>query len=431
MYKRLIIAIISVSLLCSTMFGDYLTCSADAYSVVTIGADLSDVQKERIFEFFNVNELDVQVVEITNKDEREYLTGLVEDSVIGTHTYSCTYIKPTTEGGVFVKTANLNWVTAEMLGNALITAGIENCQVIATAPFEVSGTGALTGVLAAYETATEETLDSDKKELATNEVVISADIIANAEIDTSDGEEPNTIINQFITDVKTDIINTDDSVEDIIKRNALKYGIQLTEEQFAKLQDWGTKLSSMDYGDEMIKSLGVLNDNIKELAGSIKTSIADNLMDKSAEGAKNWFQKVWEAIVNFFKSLFESDEESSDNVGEEASEGDNIFENVNQDVFQFDDIPAEDKSDKSNLTDEDYDVNEEIYTNNDNTFSDNGEDVSTFDNYLENSDESIEYYTFEDVVEVSVDEDVDSNSNIVEIPDNEAIYSVEVYTPSN
>jgi uncharacterized protein YpuA (DUF1002 family) len=413
------------------MFGDYLTCSADACSVVTIGADLSDVQKERIFEFFNVNELDVQVVEITNKDEREYLTGLVEDSVIGTHTYSCTYIKPTTEGGVFVKTANLNWVTAEMLGNALITAGIENCQVIATAPFEVSGTGALTGVLAAYETATEETLDSDKKELATNEVVISADIIANAEIDTSDSEEPNTIINQFITDVKTDIINTDDSVEDIIKRNALKYGIQLTEEQFAKLQDWGTKLSSMDYGDEMIKSLGVLNDNIKELAGSIKTSIADNLMDKSAEGAKNWFQKVWEAIVNFFKSLFDSDEESYDNVGEEASEGDNIFENVNQDVFQFDDIPAEDKSDKSNLTDKGYDVNEEIYTNNDNTFSDNGEDVSTFDNYLENSDESIEYYTFEDVVEVSVDEDVDSNSDIVEIPDNEAIYSVEVYTPSN
>ena len=43
--------------------------------------------------------------------------------------------------------------------------------LLAAAPFEVSGTGALTGILMAYESASGEQLDETKKEIATQEMI--------------------------------------------------------------------------------------------------------------------------------------------------------------------------------------------------------------------------------------------------------------------
>lgn len=42
-------------------------------------------------------------------------------------------------------------------------SGVENCNVIAASPIEVSGTGALTGIMMAYEKATGTTLNEDQK----------------------------------------------------------------------------------------------------------------------------------------------------------------------------------------------------------------------------------------------------------------------------
>ena len=45
-----------------------------------------------------------------------------------------------------MRTANLNWVTGNMIATTLSTSGVKNCEVVAACPFEVSGTGALTGI---------------------------------------------------------------------------------------------------------------------------------------------------------------------------------------------------------------------------------------------------------------------------------------------
>ena len=82
---------------------------------------------------------------------------------IGTRTLSCAYVKPTQSGGIKVRTANLNYVTGNMIANALSTAGVTNCEAVAACPYEVSGTGALTGVIMAYESASGQKLDSTKK----------------------------------------------------------------------------------------------------------------------------------------------------------------------------------------------------------------------------------------------------------------------------
>ena len=95
---------------------------------------------------------------------------------IGSHTYSCAYVNPTNSGGIQVKTANLSWVTSNMIATTLSTSGVVNCEVLAASPFEVSGTGALTGILMAYESAVGTQLDETKKDIATQEMITTTTI---------------------------------------------------------------------------------------------------------------------------------------------------------------------------------------------------------------------------------------------------------------
>ncbi len=53
-----------------------MTVNADGATVATIGANLDDAQREKIFDYFGIKESSVEVLTITNKDEREYLEGV-------------------------------------------------------------------------------------------------------------------------------------------------------------------------------------------------------------------------------------------------------------------------------------------------------------------------------------------------------------------
>ena len=156
------------------MMAAVLTCAsvpmvakADNSKVVTLGANLSDEQKKSMYEYFGTSSDKVETIEVTNADERKYMEGIASEEQIGTRTYSCSYVEPTGSGGVQVKVANLTFVTSSMIASTLLTSGVENCNVVAASPIEVSGTGALTGIMMAYESASGEKLSEDQKAAAT------------------------------------------------------------------------------------------------------------------------------------------------------------------------------------------------------------------------------------------------------------------------
>ena len=132
---------------------------ADAMKVVTLGADLSDEQKNAMLKYFKVYSSEAQIIIVTIQDEWDHFSSYVPLQLIGTRTVSCAYVKPTTSGGIKVRTANLNWVTCNMIASSLSTSGVTNCEVVAACPFVVSGTGALTCIKMAYETSSGELLD--------------------------------------------------------------------------------------------------------------------------------------------------------------------------------------------------------------------------------------------------------------------------------
>lgn len=197
--KKRLLSVLAAGVMASSLFAAFpAAVYADGTMVVTIGADLTDAQKNAILQYFGVaGNTGVEQITVTNTDERNHLSSWVPIEQIGTKTISCALVKPASSGGIQVKTANLNYITSNMIASNMATSGITNCQVLAAAPFEVSGTGALTGVLMAYEKATGTTLDASKKDVAVQELVTTSDLAASV------GQQE---AQQIVNDVKMQVI---------------------------------------------------------------------------------------------------------------------------------------------------------------------------------------------------------------------------------
>lgn len=198
MKNKKLISLFTAAAIYAALLVPGTTAYADSQEVVTIGADLNEAQKNAILQYFGIYGKNIETITINNQDERNHLASYIPIEQIGTRTYSCALVQPTTSGGIQVKTANLSYVTSNMIATTLSTAGVSNCNVIAASPFEVSGTGALTGVIMAYETATDTTLDSTKKDIANQELVTTGTIAQTVGQNTA---------TQIVNDIKIQVIS--------------------------------------------------------------------------------------------------------------------------------------------------------------------------------------------------------------------------------
>lgn len=230
--------------------------NTDSGKVVTLGENLNEEQRASMYEYFGTSPDEVETIVVTHADEVQYMQGIATDEQIGPTTNSCAYVEPTDSGGIKVKTANLNFVTSAMIASTLTTAGMENCNVIAACPFEVSGTGALTGIIMAYETASGEELDEGQKEAAMEELVTTGDLADSV------GQEKAT---EVIKDVKTEVIDeglTDpEEIGDAVDNIAEENEITLTDDQRAQVVALMEKISQYDY------DVNALKDTLDNLTG--------------------------------------------------------------------------------------------------------------------------------------------------------------------
>ena len=233
---------------------------ADASKVVTLGADLTDEQKNTMMNYFKADSSQVQVISVTNQDEHDLLGKYIPSEQIGTRTLSCAYVKPTQSGGIKVRTANLNYVTCNMIATALSTAGVTNCEVVAACPYEVSGTGALTGVMKAYESASGEELDSTKKDLAAKEVVVTGDVAQQVGQDNATN-----IINQAKMQIIGDNIQNADEIYNIVYNIADENGVSLSQDEIDTIVSLLQQIAQQNYDiQEMKQTLANIQQNLEQ-----------------------------------------------------------------------------------------------------------------------------------------------------------------------
>lgn len=233
---------------------------ADASKVVSIGNDLTDAQKNTMLKYFGIaDDKSVQQIVVTNKDEVSHLSSYIPLEQIGTRTVSCAYIKPTESGGIRVRTANLQYVTANMIASTLADLGIKNCEVVSACPFQVSGTGALTGIIMAYETATGETIDETKKDIATQEVVVTKDLakdIGNVQAEY--------IVNQAKAEAMQNNISDKQEIQNTVTNIVNNNNINISNDQIENITNLTQNIVNENYGDTYINNITEINNNIKQ-----------------------------------------------------------------------------------------------------------------------------------------------------------------------
>lgn len=269
-------------LLASAMLATVAVADRIENVTVSLGSDLNDEQRAMMLDRFGVGE-DVNIVEVTNREERAYLGNYVDESLLGTRAISCAYVEELDDGsGIKVETSNVTWVDERMVQNALTTAGVKDAKVKVSAPFKVSGTAALTGVIKAFEGATGSTVSEEEKQVANEEIAKTGEL--GQEI----GKEKATdLIEEIKLKVVEEGISDPQEIKVIVEEKARELNITLNEEQFQQIVSLMQNIGSLNLDISGIK------DQLSDISDKVTTAV------ENSEEAKGLLQK----IADFFKEL--------------------------------------------------------------------------------------------------------------------------------
>ena len=261
---------------------------ADTTQVVTLGKDLTKEQKGQMIEIFGVEKDEVTLIEVNNQEERKYLEGVASDAQLGTRTISSAYVGLLDEGtGISVQTHNISWVTKDMYQSALITAGVKDAKIIAAAPFPVSGTGALTGILKAFEVATGTKISEEQKQVANEEVFQTGEL--GEEIGQ---EEAGTLMKKIKEEVISKDIKGLEEIKQVVINIAGDLNINLNQDQTENIAKLMEKIGGLNLDKEQITN------QLKDIGKKIDDVIRNN------EEVRSLLEKILDAIKSFFGSIF-------------------------------------------------------------------------------------------------------------------------------
>lgn len=258
--------------------------------IVTLGENLSSTQKQQLLEEMGVD-ANVEIVTVSNAEEHEYLGDYISKRLIGTNALSSSKITlGKKNSGLVVKTNKINWVTEEMYINALATAGVKDAEIYITAPIEVSGTAALTGIIKAYEITSNEAIPEDVKQAANEEMVTTVKL--GDQIGT---EEASSLMTKIKEEMSENTPQTEAEVTEVVEQSANDLGITLTEEQRQSLVDLFNKLKELNIdwnavGDQLTEAK-------EKLTAYLNSEEGQSFLDK----IKNFFVSIIDAIKALFQ----------------------------------------------------------------------------------------------------------------------------------
>ena len=172
--------------------------------------------------------------------------------------------------------------------NALTTAGISDASVIVSAPFPVSGTGALTGAYKAYEDITGISLSNLAKAAGAEELVVTGEL---AEYIGS--EDATQMINELKSMLDKTQNMTDDEVRVEIQKLAELYNVALTSAQLEQVLSLVRKLEGLD-ADQLQQ----------QLVGIAKAAETANKANEVASVVYEDVKGFFASVGNFFSGVF-------------------------------------------------------------------------------------------------------------------------------
>ncbi|TYR82537.1 DUF1002 domain-containing protein [Priestia megaterium] len=257
--------------------------------IVTLGADLTNEQKQKVLQDLD-SPNDAQTITVSNQEEHEYLGDFIPKATIGSRAISSSSITiGSKNSGLSVSTQNISSITDDMYINALMTAGVKDAEIKITAPFEVSGTAALTGIMKAYEVQTDQKIPEEVKKAANEEMV------QTAELGDKVGQEKAA---EFMATVKEEIAKeqpqTKEDLRSLIERVANELGITLTDSELDALVDFFNRLKEMD----------IDWNQVKDQLSATKEKVTTFLQSEEGQSFLDKLKQFFISIIDAIKALF-------------------------------------------------------------------------------------------------------------------------------
>ena len=341
--------------------------------ILALGSDLTDAQEAALRKYFNApdgtntiyvtDEVIIKQLGLDPNDPANYAGGC----------YSSAYVKLLDDNsGINVKATNLTEVTESMLMNALITSGITAADVKVSSPFKVTGTSALSGILAGVEEVGGFEISLKQKETAQKE--IETTVAVGDEIGS---EEASTLINDVKTEVIKEQPETEEEIKEIVENITNQYNVNISVNAKDSIVNLMSDVNDLDLDySELKNSLkeasNKLSNNLKELGIKLKE-------EGFFEKIKNWFVDLWDKFISLFRSSDSNEEENTDSIPlelnqeptKEQSEADN--QNLEDDIKPVDDTQIGDTIIEESVNDEN--TTEDTTTSEEGQTSDNTDDT--------------------------------------------------------
>ena len=287
---------------------------------LALGADLSEAQTDIVLTQMGITREDLvsyNVVYITNEEEHQHLDGYIDSSVIGTNALSSVMVKQTNAGsGLRVTTHNITYCTINMYRNALLTAGVQDADILVVGPSQISGTAALIGAMKAYENMSGADLNETAQTTAVEELVVTSDIINSAETEEEAGQ-----IQEAIDYIKAEVISSDltdlEAISDVIENAQTEYSIELTEEQKEQLAGMMQGIGELDIDPgKLIEQASDIYEKYGESALEEAKEVVDGIFTEEVK------QSLWDQIKGIFSTLWNAIKDfiSGANTEETATE---------------------------------------------------------------------------------------------------------------
>ncbi len=267
--------------------------------VIALGADLTAEQQATVLGYMGLTAADLpnyKVVYVTNEMEHQYLDSYIDPSVIGTKSLSSVMVTPAEAGhGVLVTTQNINYCTTGMYRNALLTAGVEDADILVVGPTSLSGTAGLIGALKAYEEISGETVTDTTLDTALNELVTTGEIATKS----ASSEEVEALVAYIKGKIANGELENEDDIRKAIAEGQEKFGVTLTEDEIQQIVDVMLK----------IKALGLDPNMLLDQAQDLYEKFGDDFVNHLDEGGffnsvGSFFTEAGKAIGDFFTNLF-------------------------------------------------------------------------------------------------------------------------------
>lgn len=280
----------------------------DGRIVVALGADLTEQQKDTVLGLMGITReqlADCEVITITNAQEHQYLDAYLGSSVIGSKSLSSVLLKKGAAGsGVYVTTKNINYCTTGMYRNALLTAGVQDTEVIVAAPAPISGTAALIGAVKAYEKMEGTTISDTSLSNALNELITTGEL-AEAAKNVSSGE-----IEQLIAWLKEKVakgeLDSDEDIRKAVEEGEAKFGVSLTDEEVQRILNLMNQLESVGLNSEYLLSQAekLYNKYGTDLVAHADEAISEAVSNAVSDAADGVWQNIKKSVKDFWNSLF-------------------------------------------------------------------------------------------------------------------------------